>query len=396
MPEQKLFQARIALIQAFLRKCDYDGILLSRADNFAMATGGKRNFVSIASDMGAASLFVTRDGKTYFVGNNIERTRVIAEELGAFGCEIRDFFWFDGAAATTVKREFSGTLVSDDGSLGENVNGKLTYLRSLLTLDEIEKYRVLGRRAAESITAVLETIRQGDTEAEIAARLIAEGARRQCYVPVALIAADERIARHRHPLPSFSPLLAPGEGEKPVKGYVMVVGGFLKEGLVVSMTRFKRVGELPKGVEDSHERICAVEAIAQENTQRGKTLGDAFAACQSAYATFGFNANEWRNHHQGGATGYAGRTCKGAPGETFPILDPQWEKIAGGILGEELTLGQAFAWNPSAPGVKSEDTFTLLPDGAQEIVSKTPNLPEVNLERLLGRKTSVIKSGYAF
>jgi hypothetical protein len=133
----------------------------------------------------------------------------------------------------------------------------------------------------------------------------------------------------------------------------------------------------------------------EEESRPGRTLGDVFAACQHAYSSFGFAANEWRNHHQGGTTGYAGRTCKAVPGEPFPILDPRWERWVRDIIGIEAPLGHAFAWNPSAPGVKSEDTFVLLPDGPQEIVSVTPELPRVDLERLLGRKTHVIKSGMA-
>ncbi len=395
MQDSELFHVRIALVQAFLRANDYDGVLLSRVDNFAMATGGKRNFVSIASDLGASSLFITRDGKSYFVGNNIERTRVVAEELTPFGCEVREFPWFDGTAGAAVRKEFSGALVSDDGALGENVNSRLAYLRALLTSAEIEKYRRLGRCAAEAMMATLASIRVGDTEAEIAARLIAEGARRQCYAPVTLVAADERIARFRHPIPSQSPLLHPGAREKPISKYVMVVGGFMKEGLTVSMTRFKKVDELPGGIRDAHERICAVDAMMQEQSLPGRTLGNVFDACKRAYAHFGFAESEWHNPHQGGTTGYAGRTCKAMPGDPFPILDAKWARSVTEIIGNDVSFGHAFAWNPSAPGVKSEDTFVLLPDGSQEIVSLTPELPKVDLARIVGKETDVVKSGIA-
>jgi len=395
MHDIELFRVRIALLQAFLRVNRFEGILLSRVDNFAMATGGKRNYVSTAADAGACSLFVNQAGQTCFVGNNIERTRVMAEELGPLGCEVRDFLWFEGNAATLVRKEFPGTLVSDDGSLGENVNGRLGYLRALLTVEEIEKYRRLGRCAAEAMMATLSAIQAGDTEAGIAARLIAEGARRQCQVPVALIAADDRITRFRHPLPSLSPLLHPGAGEKRVHGYVMVVGGFLREGLVVSMTRFRCVGEMPAGISDAYARVCVVDALMQEASVPGRTLGDVFAVCRRAYADFGFAPDEWRNHHQGGTTGYAGRTCKAAPGEAFLILDSEWARRVKEIVGEDVPFGHAFAWNPSAPGVKSEDTFLLLPDGSQEIVSLTPELPTVDIESVLGRKTHAIKSGMA-
>ncbi len=392
MDDARLFRVRIALVQAFLIEHGYDGILLSRADNFAMATGGKRNYVSIASDLGASSLFVTRDGASYFVGNNIERTRVVAEELADLGCGVRDFLWFEGSAAGCIHKEFSGALVSDDGSLGANVNGALAYVRSLLTDYELERYRRLGRLAAEAVTAVAEAVAPGQTEADIAAMLIAEGAKRRCYVPVALIAADERIAAHRHPLPTMASLLGGGLSEKAVRGYVMIVGGFLREGLVASITRFKRVGELPSGILDAHARVCGVDASMQEASEPGRTLGDVLAASRQAYPRLGFADDEWHRHHQGGTTGYAGRTCKPIPGESFPILDTRWQKRVSEPLGEEVAFGQAFAWNPSAPGVKSEDTFLMLPDGTKEIVTATPAFPQVDLAAVLGRETDAVKS----
>jgi len=248
-----------------------------------------------------------------------------------------------------------------------------------LTPVECARYRTLGALAAECMEQTLRTIWAGDTEAGIAARLKAAGAARGCEVPVALVAADERIARYRHPLPTRAPLDAPGQGERTVQRYVMVVGCFLREGLVVSLTRFAQTGDLPDGIEDAMQRIAAVDATFQAATQPGHTLGEVFARGQQAYVENGFDPDEWRNHHQGGATGYAGRTCKGAPGEAFPVLDGARAERLAQRLGRGIPLSAAFAWNPSAPGVKSEDTFLLHADGRQEIVTRTPALPEWDL-----------------
>ncbi len=392
MTEVELFQVRVALLQAFLRERGYDGILLSRVDNFAMATGGKRNYVNFASDLGANSLFVTKDGSVYFVGNTIEESRIMAEELQALGCDSKNFLWFANDPASVVRKEFTGNLVSDDGALGANVNEDLTYLRALLAPGEMEKYRKLGALAADAMMATLDAVKPGMAEADIAAVLIAEGAKRRCMVPVALIAADDRIAQFRHPLPTAGPLTTGSLKEKTVKGYVMVVGCFFREGLIASITRFKQVSDIPVNIHDAYRRVCGVDALMQEASEPGKTLGDVFDACRAAYKDMGFPENEWHNHHQGGTTGYSARTAKGAPGEPFPILDKAWSKAVKEISGVDVSFGHAFAWNPSGVGVKSEDTFILSADGKSEIVTATPSLPEVDLAAVLGRPTSVVKS----
>ena len=395
LSELDLFRVRIAMVQAFLRDNNYDGVLFNRPDNFAMATGGKRNFIYLFSDLGACSLYVDKNGKVYFVGNTIEEPRMFAEELGGLGVESKNYLWFEGNPAAKVKKEFTGNIVSDDGSIGKNVHGELAPLRALLTETEIEKYRRAGALAAESMMAVLDSIKPGDLETDIAARIIAEGSKRRALVPVALVAADERIALHRHPLPTVGPLVNGSLEERAVKGYVMVVGCYMREGLVVSMTRFKQVGDLPDYVPAAFERICGVDALMQEASVAGKTIGDVFAACQNGYATLGFPNNEWHNHHQGGLTGYAGRTIKGSPGVPYPILDQSYAKKVKEIAGIDVSFGHAFAWNPSAKGVKSEDTFVLLPNGTQEIVTATPKLPRIDLTKVLGRPCTIAKSGIA-
>ena len=389
--ESTLASVRVAMIQAFLQANGWDGILLNRVDNFAMATGGRRNYVSTQSDLGACGLFVPVTGDVHYAGNNIEATRIMDEELASAPCSAGSFCWFEENGAGWCRKNFSGTLVSDDGSLGENVHGALAPLRSILLPEECARYRELGRLAADAMEAALRAITAGTPENEISARLVYEGQRRGCLVPVSLIAADDRIARYRHPLPTL-----PGSSiEKKVQHYVMVVAGIVRDGLSVSLTRFKLVDGVAPDIADAYGRICAVDACMQEATRPGETLGGVFEACRAAYPRFGFVENEWHNHHQGGSTGYAARTCKGTPGETFPCLDTAWTASLRETLGITAPLSAAFAWNPSAPGVKSEDTFLLHEDGRQEIITETPSLPKVNLETLLGRPTGVVKSGMA-
>ena len=396
MKDRELFEIRIALIKAFLNQNGYKGILLSRVDNFAMATGGKRNYIWKYSDLGANSLLVDKDGKVYYVGNNIEEPRIMDEELNNFPCEKLSFLWYDTMPSSVVKKHFKikdvSKWVSDDGSLGKNVNNELSVIKALLTKIELQKYKELGRLASEAMVSTLKEIKLFDTETDISARLVYEGHKRGCLVPVALVASDERIKKYRHPLPT-EPLLLSNKDSKKIKNIVMVVGCFLKEGLVVSLTRFKQVGKISEETRNAFDRICCVDALIQEATVPGKTLGDVFRKCMEAYKLMGFPENEWHNHHQGGATGYAGRTCKGTPNETFPVLDTFYPSLVEKELGKSIPFGTAFAWNPSAKGVKSEDTFILYPDGKKEIITSTDELPTVDLKRLLKREINITKSG---
>jgi len=396
MKNLELFNIRVALIKSFLNINNYEGILLSRTDNFAMATGGKRNYIWKYTDIGANSLLIDKNGKIYYVGNNIEEPRIVEEELEDFPCEKISFLWFEDTPSDVVRKYFSikdeTKWVSDDGSLGKNVNNELAIIRALLTETELEKYKELGRMASEAMVSTLKEIKQGDTEIDISARLIYEGHKRGCLVPVSLIASDERIEKYRHPLPTETSLLLKKESKR-IKNIVMVVGCFLKEGLVVSLTRFKQVGKISQELKSAFERICAVDALMQEATVPGKTLGDVFEKCIEAYKQMGFPENEWYNHHQGGATGYAGRTCKGKPGEEFPVLDTYYPSLLKNELGNNIPFGTAFAWNPSAKGVKSEDTFILYPNGIKEIVTLTEEIQFVDLEKLLKRSINIRKSG---
>ncbi|HVL54618.1 MAG TPA: M24 family metallopeptidase [Vitreimonas sp.] len=119
----------------------------------------------------------------------------------------------------------------------------------------------------------------------------------------------------------------------------------------MAVTRFR---ELAPPAPDLARRIAAVrdiERAVHEATRAGTTLGQVFAAGQAAYAAAGF-ADEWRNHHQGGSIAYQGRETIATPGDRT-VVEP----------------GMAFAWNPSVPGAKVEDTFILGSDGNRRVVT---------------------------
>jgi Xaa-Pro aminopeptidase len=132
------------------------------------------------------------------------------------------------------------------------------------------------------------------------------------------------------------------------------VGSAARGGLYANFTRFVEFDDPPPGI--ARRRAACDEILTrmrEEATQPGRTLADAFGDCKRFYAEAGF-PGEWRLHHQGGTTGYGSR-----------------ELIATPSTLDRIEVGQAFAWNPSITGAKSEETFVLTADGP-EVVTCLP------------------------
>ena len=83
---------------------------------------------------------------------------------------------------------------------------------------------------------------------------------------------------------------------------------------------------------------------------------DVFDAIRDAYAAVG-HEGEWRQHHQGGAAGFAVR---------------EWIATPDG--DERVRLPMAYAWNPTIAGAKSEDT-TLVTESGVETLTRTGEWP---------------------
>jgi creatinase/prolidase-like protein len=74
--------------------------------------------------------------------------------------------------------------------------------------------------------------------------------------------------------------------------------------------------------------------------------------CRPSAADCSQTSRGWRLHHQGGTTGYGSREIIATPDTHDPIV-----------------AGNAFAWNPSITGYKSEETFVLT-EGGPEVVTR--------------------------
>ncbi len=336
-------------IKALLAEGHLDALLLQRVSSFAWATCGAASYINSATTGGAASLLVTPSGR-YLVTANIEATRLEQEEkLVEQGWEFRVAPWH--AANDAVAQLTRGLKLGADGSYpgATDVSSEVTHLRANLMPEEGERFRALGRLCAEAMDSAARAVRPGQTEHQIAGVLSHEAQRRGAQPIVNLIATDERIFKFRHPLPT----------DKKLERYAMLVLCGRKWGLVCSITRFVHFGLVPDDVRRRAKATAQIDATFIAATRPGQSFGQVFDRATAAYAKAGFS-DEWQLHHQGGLAGYEPREIVATPGSPHVVA-----------------VGQAYAWNPSITGAKSEDTI-LVGEKGNEVLTTISGWPSLS------------------
>ena len=330
------------------------GILLNTQPNFAWLTGGRSNRIDGSRENGSGALLVHADGRRVIIANRIEMPRLLAEEVHEGAWEPIEYTWtVEHARPDTIARlaadgaDARGTLAADLPLAGaELVDRPLARLRAPLVDTEVQRYRLLGADAGRALGDLCRSLRPGSTEISVA-RSISDAAMSiggRCIVT--LVAADDRIARFRHPVPTRL------EWQRTL----MVAACIQRDGLVVALSRLICAGEPPADLISRTQATAQVFRALLDATRTGVTGRELFAVATRTYERAGFAGEEAR-HHQGGATGYRSR---------------EW--LAHPHSEEQVQTPQAFAWNPSITGTKVEDT-ALLTAGGIETITGSPRWP---------------------
>ncbi|QKY17660.1 M24 family metallopeptidase [Halorubrum sp. CBA1229] len=348
--------ARTDRLDAYLDERGLEAVWFAKPNGFAWLTGGD-NVVDADTDVGVAA--AGYDGALRVITDNVEAERLADEELPD-AIAVESFPWHADSLATAVAERSPAPAAADFDVPGfERVDG--SRLRQPLTDDDVERYRELGREAAAAVETVCRNLEPEDPEYEVAAGIDISLASRDVDTPVVLVGGAERAQRFRHYTPSDATL-----GD-----YALVSVTAERAGLYASLTRTVAF-DAPDWLEERHRAAARVEATALAATEAAAegdlageddpdTAGDVFDAIREAYDAVGF-ADEWREHHQGGAAGFAGREWFAAPGGDEPVRRPM-----------------GYAWNPTVRGTKSEDTHLVAPDFT-ETLTKTGQWPTHEVE----------------
>jgi len=341
MPLKNEIKEKERRVREFLRSKNLKALLLKRQANFSWMTCGGLNLVGIATEVGATTLLITENSK-FVISNNIEAPRMIHEEgLEKQGFIVKTFPWHEDQEVSIVKE------IVEEGPLGSDVPfpnaiglpEEVAKLRYSLTSEEQKRYRWLGKKVSLALEKTMMKAKKGEKESAVVGRLCKELWKDRIDPITLMSAADDRVSNFRHPIPT----------EKRVEKYLMVSVNARKWGLIVSLTRFVHFGELPEELRRKYEANVFVDCAMMAHSRPGISVKEVLQKGIDAYKEKGF-PEEWKFHHQGGSIGYTGRDYR----VSFNTPD---------IIQEN----QAFTWNPSITGTKSEDTILATSKGPQMI-----------------------------
>ena len=188
-------------IRYWLKEQEYDGIILSRRDNYTWITKGCTNHVVQNCEVGVATLFI-RESTVDIISDSSDSARIAKEQNSLSGNQVL-VPWYESMDEFLVDYLKNLNVVSDTGVAGTtNVQKELVPIRMQLTEEDIKNYQTIGVQCASIVEQVCMEAKPGQTENDIANRLrslcIEQGISPDCV----LIGADERILNYRHPMPT--------------------------------------------------------------------------------------------------------------------------------------------------------------------------------------------------
>lgn len=348
-------ELKIEKLRAAMGREGIAGVRLRGVDWFAWATAGGTSSVIMTNEAGVGEVFVTLE-RAFVLTNRVENPRLREEEVPA-SLDVAVFPWqsYDKDAAGFVRDACDGGVIASDRPVeGERaLPAAIRVLKLILDEGDIARYRQLGKTAAKAMTDALALAKPEWTELELAGAGAQACWSKGLEPTLVLVAGAERGKRHRHPVAKAAKL----------GRYAMMVYCARAHGLYANLTRFVFFDKPTSEEKQAFEDLFKIEAAAFKATRAGSNLADVYRALANGYESVG-RADEIFHHHQGGPTGFLSREA---------IANPSSEMM--------IETNMAFAWNPSLPGAKIEDTV-LLGENGIEILTVDPAWPTREVDGL--------------
>ncbi|HPZ15111.1 MAG TPA: aminopeptidase P family N-terminal domain-containing protein [Sphaerochaeta sp.] len=337
MTRKEELAIKLNRVRTLMETLKLDGVYLKRQDDFSWLSCGGQNYLGWG-EMGLCGLLVTADN-TYAVTNAIERPRMIDEErLEEMGFAVHSAVWheLDFEARTLKQLVPSGRLGTDFNSpLGTNIEGEIKTLRLSLTEAEVGRIKEVGYWATLAMEEAAVSLRPGITEIEATKRIAMALYDQGMEFTSLMCAADERLYNYRHAIAT----------ENKIRERVQIGGNMRKWGLTVCLTRYVNFVPVTEELRRQYRLNQLIDCTLMEKTVVGRPYNEPLLAAKALYEEHGY-ADEFDKHHLGGPIGYANRDYRVDPTMLIPVVE-----------------NQAFCWNPSITGTKSEDTILVTTNG---------------------------------
>lgn len=323
-------------VQTWLRERGLDGVIVSCRDHFAWITCGGDNHVLKNSEIGVGHLAITPE-KCYLVAHSMDALRLFEEQIPGQGYELVSLHWYRGDPRLVARDLIGERWAADTHFEGAvDVNRDLTLLHDPLTELELSRSRWLGQQVGNILCEVAQSLRPGQSEEEVARDLYMACIRQGIELDVLIVGSDERIFRYRHPLPTA----------KKIRHYVLLHPAARRWGLHANVSRSVYFGKPTDEVTHAYRAVATLEAHLLDRLVPGLPFSEVFEWQKRQYAELGF-ADEWRNHFQGGPTGYV-------------VVDALRHSTTA-----KVQVNQAFDWFITVTGAKVEELVLLSKRGLE-------------------------------
>lgn len=341
MTKKQELSIKLDRIRTLMLRLGIDGVYLKRQDDFSWLSCGGQNYLGWG-EMGTCGLLVTQ-AETHSITNIIEKQRMIDEEkLEEMGFTLHAGIWYENGfeRKTLLQLVPSGKIALDFSSdLGPNIEGEIKKLRLSLTESEVGRLKEVGYLASLALEESAASLRPGVSEIQAVKRITMALYDHGMEFTSLMCAADERLYRYRHAIAT----------DNVIKERVQIGGNMRKWGLTVCMTRYVNFVPVTEKLLRQYRLNQEIDCTLMVNSVPGRAYTDPLKASQALYEKHGIS-DEFLLHHQGGPIGYANR-------------DYRVDFDLPGTIVEN----QAFCWNPSITGTKSEDTILVRKDSFEFI-----------------------------
>jgi Xaa-Pro dipeptidase len=344
--DEKVRQLRLDMAQK-----GWDAVYIRKSENFAWLTAGGDNIVTRYKEDGVCAILVT-DSSRYFLCNNIETKRMVEEEkLTELGFEPITYSWYEDETLSHLRRLLGQRKLAADVPLPEAADANQVILnrQKILCANEIARYLHLGKTFSSVIEGFIPTVHTGDTEIAIAGGLAAAMWKEGLEPVLFLIASDQRIYDHRHPVPT---------GKK-LEKYLMISCNARYKGLITKITRMAYFGKAPAELKIQYEKTAEIENLMADATKPGVDDLEILELSKKLYEKAGY-PEMWRVHHQGGPQSYT---------NGFYLITPSSHEV--------VRLNQCYGYNPSITGTKTEDGFIVTEHGPM-FITYPVTFPQLN------------------